>query len=323
MRPALLISLLLPLFATDVLAQRDGGRRRSQDVELDNFTFQRVEYAAPSLERVWAEYGIYLPKGYDDEANAKREYPWVIWLHGRNESLTSFQRGGARVLDQLRGKGEIPEMILVTASAGRRTTYFNGERDGDVEDLIVEDLVKAVEKKHRVSKQRQHRAVMGISVGGFGAVRLALKHPDVFGAVAAHSSAMFPADPADLDRRYQRTAQGLASVLGDPIDEKKWAQEVPTAMVAHIKPESLQGLRIYFDVGSRDRYGFTQPNVDFHEALDKAEIKHTFELVEGGGHSWGSGLKDESLENSFKFVGASFSGKAPADAGAVKNDKKK
>ncbi len=312
-----LLTLALTIPAVAATAQRG--------VKLDNFTYQSVEFAAPSLEKVWADYGIYLPKGYDDDANAKKTYPWAIWLHGLRGDASRFQYGAAKVLDRLRGDDEIPEMIVVAPSAGRMTSYFNGEPDGDYEDLIVDDLIKSVEKKYRVSRRRTDRAIMGISMGGFGAFRLAFKHPDVFGAVAAHSSAMFPADPKNLSQRYARSARRMASILGDPIDAEVWAREIPTAMVAKMKPADLASLRIYFDVGDRDRYQFAPPNQEFHEVLEKAGVEHTFVLVKGGGHSWNSGLKDSSLEASFMFVGKSFARAGAKDAAGAKdkNDKDK
>ena len=93
-----------------------------------------------------------------------------------------------------------------------RTTYMNGETGGDIEDLIVDDLVSHLQQRYRLSDRREDRAIMGVSAGGFGALKIALRHPDVFGAVATHSAAILPADPDDLAgyaestvyRNYQR-----------------------------------------------------------------------------------------------------------------------
>ena len=316
MRTALLIALTLTLPAADLLAQGDGRGRGGRDnsVELEHFTFQRIEFPAPSLESVWGEAGVYLPASYDEPENADKRYPWAIWLHGMNGSYRRFHTGAAPVLDELRGDGAIPEMIVVALSAGRRSVYFNGEQSGDYEDLVLHDLFDHIEEKYRVSKQRQHRAIMGISIGGFGAMRFALKYPDRFGAVAAHSSAVPPADPAELSERYARMASmmGLSDVLGDPIDPEIWAKEIPAAMVTRIEPEDLHGLRIYFDVGSKDRYQFAGPNTELHESMKKAGIEHTFRLLDGGGHSWGSGFPREALEVSFVFVGDSMQRDAEA-----------
>jgi enterochelin esterase-like enzyme len=313
MRTAFAVSLLLSCLCPPLLAQRDG-RRGDDDAppQLANFTVQRVEFAAPSLERVFGECGVLLPKGYDDDANATRRYPLAIWLHGMNESYTRFLDHGAPVLDALRSEGKVPDLILVAISAGRRTLYFNGERSGDLEDFIVRDVLGHVTAKFRVSEQRADRAIMGVSIGGFGAMRMALKHSDVFGTVAVHSAAVFPADPAELSEDTLRYAQfvggsvGLDDILGQPFDPKIWQREIPTAILAHVDPKDLHGLRIYFDAGTNDRYGFAQPNQKLHEVLEKRGIAHTFRMIEGGGHSWGSGFTQRELETSLQFVAQGF-----------------
>lgn len=300
MRQLLAVLFSLPLVPAAVA--------QSDRAELENFTFEKIEFVAPSLEGKWGEAGVYLPKGYADEANAEKRYPWTIWLHGMNGNYRRFHSGGADVLDELRGSDAIPDMIFVAVSAGRRSAYFNGERSGNYEDLVMRDLFTHMEENYRVSDRREHRAIMGISIGGFGAMRFAFKRPDLFGAVAAHSSAVPPADPDDMPERYQRMASrlGLDPVLGNPIDAERWAKEIPAAMVAGMKPETLDGLRIYFDVGTNDRYRMAGPNQTFHESLEEAGIDHTFQLLEGGGHSWGSGFPREALEASLKFVGDSM-----------------
>ena len=64
--------------------------------------------------------------------------------------------------------------------------------------------------------------------------------------------------------------------------------------------------KIYFDAGDSDRYGFAPANEALHEALEKREIEHTWELVKGGEHAWGSGSTQKQLPKSLEFVGKSF-----------------
>ena len=171
-----------------------------------------------------------------------------------------------------------------------------------------------MEDKYRVGKDRSQRALMGVSIGGFGALKIALHHLDKFGSVAAHSSAVFPADPEKMPANYAGQVQrmlergGLDAVFGNPIEKDKWAREMPTALVTSIDLEKLKTLRIYFDAGTADRYGFAPLNKDLHDVLEKRGVPHTFELVEGGGHSWGSGSLQKQLVKSLKFVGAGLGG---------------
>ena len=130
---------------------------------------------------------------------------------------------------------------------------------------------------------------MGASMGGYGALAIALRHPDRFVAVAAHSAAIFPADPDNLSPRFRRVLRswgkqlGLDEVFGDPPDKELWQRSNPLHLAATIEPDELSGLRIYFDCGTRDRYGFDSQNRELHRILERRGIRHTFRPVEGGG----------------------------------------
>lgn len=318
-KTASLATLALLTLAFEAQAQRDRGdrgdrrERADEPVELKHFEYHLQEFDAPSLESGRGEFGVYLPVGYEAEENQDRLYPWILWLHGMNEDAGRFYyEGGASVLDQLRGEDKLPDLIVIAPSAPRRTIYANGEQDGDIEDYILENVIPYVEENFHLSKRREDFALMGVSMGGMGALRLALKQPDRYGTVAVHSAAAFPADPTKLgpeeSARIQRTIQwlGLGSILGEPIDPQKWARYIPSALLEKIQASDLDGLRIYFDAGTADRYGFAPPNEMFHQQLDEKGIHHTFELVEGGGHSWGSGSLQKQLVNSLQFVAAAF-----------------
>jgi len=324
--------LTLTLLAAAAPAQRgDRGRGRDQTPsKLANFTFEQGTFKSDKAKGGEPGYGIYLPKGYADEANKDVKYPWIVWLHGFGGAGEFQGGGGAEVLDQLRGDGKIPPLAMVVFRGPvGRTTYMNGEAGGEIEDLIVGDLVKHLQEKYRLQSERSQRAVMGVSMGGMGALKIAMHHPETFGTVAVHSAAILPADPAELSQRYARQAQmmmergGLDKVFGDPIDKAKWAHEMPLGLTASMKPEELKGLHIYFDAGTEDRYGFFEPNEQLDKAMTEKGFKHTYRKVEGGGHAWSSPKMKESLTTSLQFVAVVFTGKDPGakepaakDAGA-------
>lgn len=316
--------LRLPLIALAALslittadAQRRGARRNSEPPALKHFNYETWEFDSKHAAQGQASYSIYLPKEHDFAKNKDRKFPWILWLPGFGGPDDFQGRGGATTLDRLREQSNIPELALVVfrAPGGRgRTTYMNGESIGDIEDLIIKDLLKHVEGKFRVSNKREHRAVMGVSAGGFGAMKIALRHPGLFGAVATHSAAILPADPADLAGSAENTVMrflrgGLRKQLGDPIDPKKWALQMPMGLVALKKPADLHGLQIYFDAGTDDHYGFFEPNQELSAAMKKNGHKHLFRPVEEGGHAWSSRLMVDNLEHSMGFAGLAISGK--------------
>jgi len=314
----LLLSLAVLLAAPELTAQeggrrRGGGRRRERDVgsvTLDHVRYQRVEFEAASLRSGTSHCGVYLPPGYDDPGNAERSYPWIVWLHGMSEDDRDFHFGGAKVLDEMLGSGALPPLVFVAAAAPSRTLYANGEAEGNVADLIVKDLLAHVETAFRVLKEREGRAVMGISLGGMAALRFAFTDPARFGTVATHSAAVFPEDPAELPAQHAATVErfgdrlGWNSILGDPIDEERYRAINPTCLAHELKKAGAP--RIYFDAGTSDRYGFGPANQHLSEVLTESGVPHTFRLIEGGEHSWSGGTVQLALKESLKFVGEGF-----------------
>ncbi|MCC7397332.1 MAG: hypothetical protein IT455_09745 [Planctomycetes bacterium] len=321
MRSHLLLSIATLTLATAALAQdRDRGprpRREAPPVELKHLTFRESSLHSDAVQQDMP-FGVYLPLGYDDEANKDVRWPLVIWLHGMFEDHLRFhERGGAEVLDRAIADGKLPPCVFVTANGGRFSMYVN-RKDQRWQDLITADLLTHVSKHYRVSTRREQRAILGVSMGGMAALRIAFTHPELFGAVGAHSSAVFPADPAQLPEGMKKRARdfGLDEVFGNPIEMEPWQQANPLCLAEAADVDKLKTLRIYFDAGTRDRYGFDKGNTLLHEALDKRKVEHTWRLIDGGGHSWGAGFQDQTLPFSFAVVGEMFAAAAKPAAKA-------
>jgi S-formylglutathione hydrolase FrmB len=323
LRPSLsALSLLLLSLSTPVVAQaperKDGERPRRErreepPVELKHFTFEEQKFQSAAVGRE-LPFGIYLPKGYADDANKDKQWPLVIWLHGMWEDHMRFHvRGGAPVLDQAVGDGKLPPCVFVTANGGRTSMYVN-KKDERWEDAVTKDLLTHLETNFRIGKGREQRAIMGISMGGMAALRIAFSQPQLFGAVGAHSSAVFAEDPEKLPERIKGFAQrlGLDEVFGNPIQKEPWQKANPLCVAAAADPKALAELHIYFDAGSDDRYGFADGNKLLHDALDKKNVAHTWRLIAGGGHSWGADFQDKTLPHSFAFVGGLFAKQSKA-----------
>jgi S-formylglutathione hydrolase FrmB len=316
---ALAASLALAPLGAPLAAQRATERATERErrpepapAALEHGTYTEKEFLSEAMERP-IPYGIFLPQGYDAPENRDRRYPLVVWLHGMWEDHKRFHsRGGSQALDELIGKGEVPELILVSPSPGRTSFYINGKTSGRAEDLVVRDLLGHLEATYRLEPGREHRAIMGVSMGGMAALKIALKHPQLFGTVATHSAAIFPADLDKLSDRFkgamkhQYLAPALKETFGDPIDPELWRDNNPLALVERLDQEALGGRAIYFDAGTRDRYEFHLTNQALDEAMTRKGIPHTWRLIEGGGHSWGSGLGDRALHDSLRFVAQQF-----------------
>ncbi len=262
----------------------------------------RIEYSSftsPSLGRD-IKFAVQFPPSY--QADTKRKYPVLYFLHGMNGSELEFERRGvAAAVDRLRSEGKIGEMIIV-APAGENSFYINSKNGARYEDAIIKDLIPHVEKNYRAIGNSSGRAIQGLSMGGFGALLLAFKHPEMFSSVTAHCSALFVELPSTQgsDRRAQFLSRLIGNMFGNPPDDEYFRANNPIHIgetnAAAIKKS---GLKIYFDVGEQDRYGFQESNKAFDERLTKAGLAHEYHLFPGG-HGWEYMIS--VAENSYSFL---------------------
>ena len=132
---------------------------------------------------------IYLPPGYDPS----RAYPLVVFLHGADVDEHDFlDPGDLKELDRLMARGEVPPAVIAapdgTYQGRNRLTsthslWVNG-LGGRFEDHVVNEVVPYMMRNYSIRPEREAHGLLGISAGGFGSMGLALKHRDVFGAVA-------------------------------------------------------------------------------------------------------------------------------------------
>jgi S-formylglutathione hydrolase FrmB len=248
----------------------------------------RVEYAefeSPSLGRR-VRYAVSLPASYDQEPG--RRYPVVVFLHGLNNTERDWEAEGMQArLEELRAAGKVGDFILA-APFGANSFYLNAKGGARYEDAVVKDFIPFVDKTYRTLATREARVVEGLSMGGFGALLIAFKHPELFAGVAAHSAALFdelpgaPADPANRLASFRH--QLAARLFGSPPDAEHFRANNPLQL-ARANAARLKGLKIYFDVGESDRYGFQAGNKQLAEALTAAGVAHEFRLAPGG-HGW-------------------------------------
>lgn len=134
---------------------------------------------------------VYLPPGYE---SSERRYPVLYFLHGTTGDENSFfSRGGHRTADRLIERGEIAEMIIVGVDGSSNllaNPFINSELHGNYGDYIVRDLVNHVDTSYRTIADRDSRGVFGNSMGGYGSLRMAMEHADVFGAAYSHSAGL-------------------------------------------------------------------------------------------------------------------------------------
>lgn len=227
-----------------------------------------------------ARYCAALPPSYDRD-QAKR-FPVVYYLHGLGESEQTLVGALGALLGDLQRNWKIKEFLVITPEAG--TTFYINSHDGRVryEDFLVREFIPAMERRFRAAGTRATRAIAGTSMGGYGALRTAFKYPQMFAAVEAEMPALYEKFPQRLLPFFEmsRRGGGAGSPFGQPFDEAFWERNTPFTL-ARANAARLHNLKIYFDCGAEDDYGFDAGTRRLDQLLTSLKIKHEAHIYPG------------------------------------------
>lgn len=227
-------------------------------------------------------YCALLPPSYDLEKT--RRYPALYYLHGLSEneqSLVNF--GGWNLVEDLEERGSIGEFLIITPDGGR--SFYVNSRDGRerYEDFFIREFLPAMDRAFRTRPTRAYRGISGTSMGGYGALRLAFRYPELFVSASAHSAALIAHPSQKFFSATQPLLAALSPAFGSPPDLAYWRQQSPFTLARKLPGSST--LKIYFDCGTEDDYGFDAGARALDELLNSRRIAHEFHLYPGG-HSW-------------------------------------
>lgn len=233
---------------------------------------------SPNLKRDFP-YTIYLPDGY---ARSGQRFPVLYLLHGAGGDETDWDRQAhiRELADALIAKGDIPPSIIVMP--GCPTCWWVDGRQDKAETAFWNELVPGIDQAYRTIARREGRFLAGVSAGGFGAVRFALKYPDRVGAVAALSPAVYSeTPPADSAARRQppfTTPDGRFS-------ETAWTtKNYPALLPAYFN--GTQRVPMYLVSGDDDRLGIAFEAALLHKRLSARNPNQAELRIVDGEHSW-------------------------------------
>lgn len=218
------------------------------------------------------KYRVLLPEGYD---GSRDRYPALYLLHGLggDDLDWSTRTDLARLAARLR--------LVIVMPDGENAWYTNAADGGPrFEDYIATDLVQDVERKYRVIRARYGRAIAGLSMGGYGAIKIALRHPAEFVAAGSFSGAFRATEIAYDDSLTGSLRDEIYRVYGPAGSDTRAANDVATMA----STASVAGAPVfYLDCGASD--AFLPSNRDVVAVLQKRGFTYEYHEVPGA-HSW-------------------------------------
>ena len=225
------------------------------------------------------KYNVYLPDGFD---RTDKKYPVVYLLHGLYGGYEDWAKNASMqaVADELIASGEADEMVVIMPNAGHHDihNHWNGYFNmpgWSYEDFFFNELIPTAEAKYRGVADKQHRAIMGLSMGGGGSTVYAQHHPDAFSSCYAMSAWLdSPAPGVDMPRdKFYYTCLSVHenSAVG-------FAENATPEQVAQ-----LRSVKWMFDCGDDD--GLMELSVKIHTALRKKRVNSELR-INNGVHNW-------------------------------------
>lgn len=245
-------------------------------------------------------YCALLPPSYD--ANPQKKFPVLYFLHGLGGDQSFLvSTGGWGMIEDAWEQKKFAEFVLITPNGD--TSFYINSKSGRVkyEDFFIREFVPGMEKKFRLTGTRSGRAIGGVSMGGYGALRFAFKYPKMFVSVAAHMPALLEQLPHGSQNAGFTAFFGTA--FGSPVDEAFWKANTPFVFA---RTANLSGLKIYVDCGDQDNYGFDAGVRDLDKLLTARHVPHTIHIYPGQ-HDWQ--FVAQHLLDSLQFQAQAF---APA-----------
>jgi putative tributyrin esterase len=226
-------------------------------------------------------YSVLLPEGYASAARRTQSFPVLYLLHGLSGHYSNWL-----AKTKLAEHAAAYQLIIVTPE-GNDGWYTDSATvpEDKYEAYIMQELLPDVERRFRTTKAREGRAIAGLSMGGYGALKFGLKYPDRFIFAASMSGALDAAVRAEDDRRFawEYLRPSIMQTFGAPNSPTRAANDLHN-LARTLPAERIASLPFfYFDCGTED--GFLATNRELAQIFLERKIPHEFRQLPGG-HNW-------------------------------------
>lgn len=217
-------------------AQADELILRGSSPLSDDGRLQELVFNTPAVPGTELKVRILLPAGYDHPANASVRYPMLLLLHGASGDSSDWTTKTDLVAHE-----PASDLIVVMPDGGEAGFYTDWIDGPQWETFHIDQLIGWVDANYRTVGAREGRAIAGLSMGGFGAMVYATRHPDLFVAAASFSGAVDIAD-GELPEALALELLGLADdrKWGPyETDEVTWRDHNPPDLATNLPPMSV------------------------------------------------------------------------------------
>ncbi len=243
-----------------------------QDVHVPaHGTIVHDEVVSAALGGQVKEFLVYLPPSYDTAQGKTRRYPTLYLLHGAPGRDSDWFTGGKadQAADTLIALRKIPELIMILPDGNGRqgqTSEWGNSYDQrqNIETYVATDLVKYVDARYHTIADAAHRGIAGLSMGGFGAMNIAVHHPDVFGYVSSLGGYYRAEGSIWGNNTTYMSKNSPIEVL--PADKQAWH------------------LQLFIGAARGDQPYYTYAK-QFVQELSKLHIQYQLD-IENGSHAW-------------------------------------
>ncbi|GHO73770.1 hypothetical protein KSD_15410 [Ktedonobacter sp. SOSP1-85] len=255
--------------APHITASTSGDKNAAKEVGVSSI---KQDYVKSKALGATKPFEIYLPPSYNTAQGKIKHYPVLYLLHGSPGKDIDWLTGGkaGQSTDTLIATGKIPELILVmpdgNGKPGRTSEWGNSyDQKQPIEKYITNDLVNYVDQHYRTIPDSSHRAIGGLSMGGFGAANITIHHPDIFGTFISLGGYYYAEGSVwGSDPTYRLNNSPAYTILYTPRAKK---------------------LHIYLGAATKDQPYYSD-TLGFMKQLDQLKISYHFDLQKGY-HSWG------------------------------------
>lgn len=238
------------------------------------------ELADGLAPEVAGQYRVLLPPGYPDAG----PYPVVYFLHDYfGGSAVLWRKGVAAELERRMAAGELPPFVLVAPEGDRG--YWSDAFDGRrlYETWLHDQMVPEIERRYRVIPAREGRAVTGISMGGFGALKSALHRPDLWSHASSLSGALIPLDPESVAGYGWLQRRILRRIFGPLDGANVYARDDLRTLARRPAPANAPPLLLR--AGREDEYRLAEAAKRTADLLETSGWSVTL-VLEPGAHDW-------------------------------------